>query len=152
MAKLRAARPGDSAARWALRWVQAIPETAVVLSGMSTLDQIIENVETFEKHNPLGGEEKALLEGVAESMLSWVPCTGCRYCTEGCPMGLEIPRIVAAYNRVKNGDHTARYDPKDAPESMDPSRCIGCGACAAACPQNIAVPDIMKEFPGMLTK
>ena len=150
MSKLRTARPGDSAPRWALRWLQSIPEVAVVLSGMSTLDQIKENVETFAVPDPVSEKEKELLSEVADSMLSWVPCTACRYCTEGCPMELEIPRIIAAYNGVKNGDNMARYDPDKADTSLDPRRCIDCGACASICPQNIPIPDIMREFADML--
>ena len=149
-ARLRAARAEDSAARWALRWLQDIPEVAVILSGMSTMDQMIENVETFRECNPVSGEEKALLTEVAESMLSWVPCPACRYCTEGCPMGLEIPKIIAAYNGVKNGDNMAWYSPAEKGEAMDPARCIGCGSCASICPQQIAIPEIMAEFAGML--
>ena len=150
--KLRALRPQDSAARWALRWLQGIPEAAVVLSGMTSLDQIRENVETFAAPAPLTPEEKAALEQVADSMLNWVPCTACRYCTEGCPMELDIPRIVAAYNGMKNGDFMARYDPAKAEPAMDPRRCVGCGACASICPQGIKLPELMTELSGMLTK
>lgn len=70
MAKLQAVRKEDSAARWALRWLQSIPEVAVVLSGMSTLEQIVENVETFEAPNPVSEAESNLLLEVADSMLS----------------------------------------------------------------------------------
>ena len=150
MQRLLAVRPDDSAARWALRWLQDLPAVSVVLSGMTTLDQIKENVDTFAEPAPLCDTEKALLTEVADSMLNWVPCTGCRYCTEGCPMELEIPKIIAAYNGVKNGDHMARYDLNTAESAMDPRRCIGCGACAAICPQSIDIPAIMAEFPGML--
>ena len=152
LAKLQALRPGDSAARWALRWLQNLPEVAVVLSGMTTLEQIQENVETFAAPNPLDEEEKALLREVADSMLNWVPCTACRYCTEGCPMELDIPKIIAAYNGMKNGDFMARYDPDTADPSMDPRRCVGCGACASICPQSIRIPEILAEFADMLTK
>ena len=119
-ARLRAVRKEDSAARWALRWLQGIPEVAVILSGMSTIDQIIENVETFGEHNPVSEAEKALLTEVAESMLSWVPCTACRYCTEGCPtdparcigcgnctsicpQNIAVPEIMAEFaSMIKN--------------------------------------------------
>ena len=151
MARLRALRPEDSAARWAHRWLQGLPEVAVVLSGMTTLDQITENVETFSAPEPLTPAEGDLLSEVAESMLSWVPCTACRYCTEGCPQELEIPRIIAAFNGLKNGDFMARYDPDTEDSAMDPRRCVACGSCADICPQGIAVPDIMKEFAQMLT-
>ena len=152
MDKLRALRPEDSAARWALRWLQSLPQVAVVLSGMTTLEQIRENVETFDAPHPLQEEEKALLGEVADSMLTWVPCTACRYCTEGCPMELDIPRIIAAYNGVKNGDFMAFYDPDRAEPALDPRRCVGCGACASICPQSIRIPEIMEEFAGMLTR
>ena len=148
--RLRAVRPEDSAARWALRWLQSLPEVAVVLSGMTTLEQIRENVETFASPDPVSDAEKALLSEVADSMLSWVPCTGCRYCTEGCPMELEIPKIIAAYNGVKNGDFMARYDLDKAGEAMDARRCVGCGACASICPQGIAIPQLMAALPEML--
>ena len=151
MARLREMRPEDSAARWALRWLQDLPAVSVVLSGMTTLEQIKENVETFEAPAQLSDAEKTLLTEVADSMLNWVPCTACRYCTEGCPMELEIPKIIAAYNGVKNGDHMARYDLDTADSSMDPRRCVGCGACAAICPQGIDIPAIMAEFPELLS-
>ena len=151
MAKLRAVRPEDSAARWALRWVRSLPGVAVVLSGMSTLEQIEENVETFAAPDEMGPAETELLAEIADSMLDLVPCTGCRYCTEGCPAELEIPKIITAYNGVKNGDFMARYD-MDAEEAMDPRRCVGCAACAAVCPQGIDIPGIMESFPEMLKR
>ncbi|MBR3277193.1 MAG: aldo/keto reductase [Eubacterium sp.] len=152
MEKLSAVRPEDSAARWALRFLQSLPGVAVVLSGMTALEQIVENVETFSEPCPVTEEEKQLLSEVADSMLSWVPCTACRYCTEGCPKQLEIPKIIAAYNGVKNGDMMASYSLEGCDPAMDPTRCIGCGACTGICPQNIAIPDIMKEFAQMLKK
>ena len=152
MARLRALRPGDSAARWALRWVQSLPEVAVVLSGMTTLEQIKENVETFAAPEPLSQAERGLLAEVAEAMLDLVPCTGCRYCTEGCPQELEIPKIIAAYNGVKNGDFMARYDMDAEGGAMDPRRCIGCAACSAVCPQGIDIPAIMTALPQEMAK
>ncbi len=150
MAKLTALRPEDSAARWALRWLQSLPEVAVVLSGMSSLEQIRENVETFSAPDPLSEAETGILMEIADSMLNLVPCTGCRYCTEGCPMELEIPKIITAYNAVKNGDFMARYDPDKADSAMDPRRCVGCGACTGICPQGIAVPDVMTALAELL--
>ena len=65
-------------------------------------------------------------------------------------MELEIPKIIAAYNAVKNDDFMARYDPDKEDAAMDPRRCVGCGACTGICPQGIAVPDIMMKFAEML--
>jgi predicted aldo/keto reductase-like oxidoreductase len=125
---------------------------AVILSGMTTLEQIRENVRTFSAPEPLNPEETALLTKVADSMLNLVPCTACRYCTEGCPMGLEIPRIIAAYNGVKNGDFMARYDLDTEGDAMDPRRCVTCGECAAICPQGIDAPTIMGALPEMMMR
>ena len=150
MTKLRALRPEDSAAKWALRWLQSLPEVSVILSGMSTYDQVVENVDTFENYEPATTAEWEALDDVANAMLSWVPCTACRYCTEGCPMELEIPKIIAAYNAVKNGENSAKYPLEGCDPALDPTRCIGCGACAAICPQNITIPEIMTQFAEML--
>ena len=65
-------------------------------------------------------------------------------------MKLEIPKIISAYNGLKNGDFMSRYDPDKADSAMDPRRCVGCGACAAICPQGIGIPAIMAEFSEML--
>ena len=67
-------------------------------------------------------------------------------------MELDIPRIIAAYNGMKNGDFMSRYDPDTADPSLDPRRCVGCGACASICPQSIQIPEILAEFADMLTK
>ncbi len=65
-------------------------------------------------------------------------------------MELDIPQIIAAYNGIRNGDWTVRYDPAESDPSMDPGRCISCGSCASVCPQSIAIPDIMGEMTEML--
>ena len=65
-------------------------------------------------------------------------------------MELDIPRIIAAYNGMKNGDFMSRYDPDTAGEALDPRRCVGCGACSAICPQGIQIPAVMAEFTEML--
>ena len=152
MKKLQALRKEDSAARWALRWLQSLPEVAVILSGMSSLNQVVENIETFYVHNPVNKEEKALLSEVARSLLDLVPCTACRYCTEGCPMKLDIPNIILAYNGVKNGDYIARYHPDEVGPNLDPRRCSACETCTSICPQNIAIPNIMSDFTKTLMK
>ena len=94
MEKLSAVRPEDSAARWALRFLQSLPGVAVVLSGMTALEQIVENVETFSEPCPVTEEEKQLLSEVADSMLSWMPCTGI------CPQNIAIPDIMKEFAQM----------------------------------------------------
>lgn len=150
---LKDADPDTTQAQWALRWLQAKPNVKVILSGMSTLDQLKENLATFEDPKPLTDENIKVLDGVIDTMLDRVPCTGCRYCTEGCPQGLNIPNLISFYNEAKNtgiNSMTLRNAIRAmSPEEL-PSNCIGCGACAAACPQGIQIPEIMADFASML--
>ena len=145
MQRLLAVRPDDSAARWALRWLQDLPAVSVVLSGMTTLDQIKENVDTFAEPAPLCDSEKALLTEVADSMLNWVPCTACRYCTEGCPQQIAIPRAFSNYNTaVKFGNKTAQL--RDYNRSCaNLADCVECGQCMDACPQHLEIPELLKK-------
>ncbi len=141
--------PGLSPVELAFRWVRSIPEVTVILSGMSDMKQLQENIHMFEADRPLEPKELLALELVAQQMKNAVPCTACRYCCDGCPMGLNIPLLISMYNE-------ARFNPKGAmPVSMQldalgeesgPAACIGCGACAAACPQSIDIPAVMQAF------
>ncbi len=131
----------------AFRFLLSIPEVTVILSGMSNLQQLKENLQLFQDAGPLTDQEwNALLEK-AEAMKNGVPCTGCRYCVEGCPMGLSIPTLLSTYNEMKTG---AGLSPimylEGLPEEKRPHACIACGACAQACPQNIEIPDVMAEL------
>ena len=91
-------------------------------------------------------ETKALLE-VAEALKDAVPCTACRYCCDGCPMGLNIPLLISIYNELKLGGGAAVNNQiKALTEDQLPSNCIGCGQCTNACPQNIDVPSVMSDF------
>ena len=153
MARLEALRPGGSAASWAFRWLQGLPNVKMILSGMSNLEQMEENVRIFEKSAPLTEEESGVLLEIAEGMKKSVPCTACRYCCAGCPAQLDIPKLISLYNE-------ARFSPSmnigmavDAlEEGRRPQACIGCGQCSAACPQKIDIPAAMKEFSGILEK
>ena len=150
-AVLKSMRPDESVASWAFRWLQEIPEVAIVLSGMSNFDQMKENVETFSSGEPLSEEEWNKVLEIADSMKVGAPCTACRYCCDGCPMGLDIPMLIKGYNDMKFQSGLAVPMQMDAlPESERPESCIGCGACAAVCPQQIEIPEIMKEFSQML--
>ena len=86
-------------------------------------------------------------------MKNALPCTRCRYCCDGCPMGLDIPMLIHAYNDVKFASSMTVAMQFDAlPEDKKPSVCIGCGACAAICPQNIDIPAVMAELADTVGK
>lgn len=151
--KLQAVQPEYSAAEWAFRWLQGIEGVRMVLSGMSTPEQMRQNVQTFAEKKPLTAEETALLMEVAEGMKKSVPCTACRYCCDGCPMGLDIPMLMAMLNEVRFGAAANSGMRIDAlPEEKRPTACIGCGACAQICPQQIDVPAAIAELNGILAK
>jgi predicted aldo/keto reductase-like oxidoreductase len=151
-AVLKKLRPEEPIPAWSFRFLQSIPDVKMILSGMSDETQLQDNLRTFETDAPLDEKEMTALLALGRKITARtsLPCTACRYCTEGCPMELDIPRIIAAYNGIKNGDWTVRYDPAEADPSLDPGRCVACGSCASICPQGIAIPDIMGEMAEML--
>ncbi|HEY8422764.1 MAG TPA: aldo/keto reductase [Thermoclostridium sp.] len=136
---------------WAFRWLYNFPEVAVILSGVSNMQQLEDNIRIFSdaKANCMTGEELALVEEVRKVYLSKtkVPCTGCEYCTP-CPQGVSIPRIfnlantAAMYNDLegcKNSYKNLIEKQKDA------AQCIECAQCEAACPQHIPIIEKLKE-------
>ena len=146
--KLKAARSNESVAAWAFRYLQGLPNVQIVLSGMTTLEQLQDNLKTFEAPAPLSAAEQAILDGIVVDLLQMVPCTACRYCCEDCPQGLNIPKLIAAYNDLKNGAPSVTLEGK----SEDPSRCVACGACVNICPQGINVPEVMEKLSAALAK
>ena len=149
--KLHALRPDESTASWAFRWLQSLPNVRMVLSGMSSFDQMRDNVATFSGGQTQTEAECALLMDIAEGLKNALPCTRCRYCCEGCPMGLDIPMLIHAYNDIRFASSMTVPMQFDAlPEEKKPSACIGCGACAAICPQKIDIPAAMADFARIL--
>ena len=146
-AKLKALRPEESDAAWGFRWLQRLDNVRMVLSGMSSFDQMADNVATFSGGQPQSDAEAALLEAVAEGMKDALPCTRCRYCCDGCPMGLDIPMLIHAYNDLKFAKSMTVPMQLDAlPENKRPSACVACGSCAAICPQGIDIPGALAEL------
>lgn len=151
--RLRSERPDDRAPAWAFRFLQGLENVHMILSGMSCMEQMRENTATFEAHDALTPTQEALLLDVAEGMKNSIPCTGCRYCCDGCPQKLDIPMLLAHYNEL-------RFEPRiniamslDAlPEDKRPAACLGCGKCAMICPQRIDIPSEMRAFAQMLAK
>ena len=152
--KLKAFRPNDSIASWAFRFLQALPEVKVILSGMSDTKQVKDNIKTFEEEKPLNAEESAALDAIAREMLAKtsLPCTACRYCTSHCPKHLDIPELIKLYNehRFTGGGFIAPMVVSALAEEKRPSACIGCRSCEKVCPQQIKISEMMKDFTARL--
>ncbi len=154
-AKLRALRPGEGIPAWSFRFLQGIPEVKVILSGMSSEEQMADNLRTFEKDLPLNDEETNALLSLAADMTrrTALPCTACRYCTTHCPKGLNIPWLLELYNEhiFTGGGFIAPMALKSLPENKKPSACIGCRSCEKVCPQQIRISEAMKDFSAKAT-
>ncbi len=151
--QLKALRPDESIASWSFRWLQNLPNVKMVLSGMSNMEQMKDNVRTFTEGAVQTEDETELLYRIAEGMKNALPCTRCRYCCDGCPMELDIPMLIHAYNDLKfSGGMTVAMQFDALPEEKKPSACLSCGACAAVCPQNIDIPGALAELTELLAK
>ena len=138
--KLKALDPNVSDASYAFRYLQDLDNVKVILSGMNETEQVLDNLNTFKEHRPLTDKERDTLYEIAESLKKGVPCTGCRYCCEGCPMGLNIPYLLECYNSFKTDaafSASMRVDGLAAEKRA--AACVGCGQCAHACPQHLPV-------------
>ena len=146
--------PEGKAPDMALRFLIDMPNVKVVLSGMSNMDQLRENVETFERGEGLSQSQREMLLTFAETMKADVPCTACRYCTEGCPAHLDIPTLLEAYIEAKYVPSLMlgiRLESLEA-EKKHPKNCIGCGKCEKMCPQNIKIASLMADFAEIAAK
>lgn len=152
-ARLKAMRPEESVPAWAFRWLQGLPNVKMVLSGMSNFDQMVDNVRTFQEKKPLSEAETAALYEIAESMKQSVPCTTCRYCCDGCPMGLDIPMLLSIYNELRFAPVVnASMRVEALPQDKQPTACLNCGQCAQVCPQKIDIPQVLKDLTVELSK
>ena len=152
-AKLHALRSDEGVPAWAFRWLQGLDNVKMILSGMSSIDQMKDNLRTFVERRPLSAEECAAVLDVAETLKNSVPCTACRYCCDGCPQGLDIPKLLSAYNDFRFAvNFNVTMAMEALPEDKRPSACLGCGACAQVCPQKIDIPGALKDFSEALAK
>lgn len=150
---LKEFRPDESIAAWGFRFLQDLPNVKMILSGMSNMEQMKDNVKTFSERKALSEKEIETLLDIAEGMKDSIPCTACRYCCDGCPMGLDIPMLLATYNELRFSpavNVSMRIEFMD--EKKKPSACISCGKCSQICPQNIDIPGAMKDFSEKLSK
>lgn len=144
-----------NAVEWAFRYLQSFEEVKVILSGMSNIEQLKENVQIFNTNEPLNNSEIELLYSVANKMTekTSLPCTACRYCTPKCPKGLDIPRLIELYNdHAFAGGFIAPMVIDTLPEEKRPSACVSCRACEAVCPQSIKISEMMSDFTERLSK
>ena len=150
-AKYRAARPDASVASWALRFVGSLPGVMTILSGMSTEEQMQDNIRTFTDFEPLTEKEMELVQEVRSIMLNvpQIGCTACRYCTDGCPMHIPIPDVFRAVNTMTLYQEVFRpktfYGGLVGQGYGRASDCIGCGQCEGVCPQHLPIISLLKD-------
>ena len=153
---LAKSNPEWTPANWAFGFLESIPGVTMILSGMSNMEQLQQNVEFFSEKKTISDEDMGALFTAAHfevtgTKAGTIPCTACRYCTSKCPQELDIPRIIDLYNQHIAMDENISAVTRDtfAADKL-PTACIGCGSCAAVCPQRIDIPDIMKMYSKML--
>ena len=152
--ELRAMRPEETVPAWAFRFLQTIPGVTMVLSGMSDMEQLKENIAIWQEDKPLSKEEFDRLTELAdeETRKGGLPCTSCHYCTSHCPQKLPIPELIALYNehKITGGGFLAPMAVGSMPEKERPANCVGCHSCEQVCPQQIKISDMMRDFSSMI--
>ena len=157
VAKLKARRPEDSVAAWAFRFAGTPEKVLTVLSGMTYMEHLVENIRTYSPLTPITPEEHEFLMDIAEDIfnLKTIPCNECNYCMP-CPYGINIPAIFSHYNKCIKEDNmpthrrSAEYNKqrraflvgydRSVPRLRQADHCIGCGQCSPHCPQSIDIP------------
>lgn len=138
-------------AEWAFKWVASFPEVKCMLSGMSSREQLMQNIKTLSKENAgdLTAEEATLIDKVSDeyNRLIKYSCTGCQYCLP-CPQRLDIPKIIGYYNdwNVYEQNPSTKFEYETwIPDGRHGSDCIGCKACEEKCPQSLPIAQAMKD-------
>ena len=153
-ALFRAAEPDMSIPSWGIRFAASQPNVMMVLSGMRTLGQVEDNTAYMQRFEPLDGEKLALCHRAAEISNAQiaVPCTGCSYCTEGCPMHIAIPKYFSLYNEIQREDMeqkmwTISFSQYDVLTERfgRAGDCIACGQCEGICPQHLPIIENLKK-------
>jgi predicted aldo/keto reductase-like oxidoreductase len=151
-AMLKSLRPDESIASWSFRYLQTLPNIKTILSGMSTFEQVQDNIKTFSTDLPLSRAERNAVNVISETMLDMLPCTACRYCVPGCPMNIDIPIMLAYYNDCRFAPNmNSKQGVLNFPEQNQPKACINCGKCTDICPQNINIPQEFEKFVKLMS-
>ena len=146
--------PDVSASSWAIRFAASLPNVMMVLSGMTTLAQMVDNTSYMQNFEPLTEEKTNTLFKVADIINSQtaIPCTGCSYCTEGCPMQIAIPQYFSLYNEdmrenLAEKGWTINFTNYSlvAANAGKASECVACGQCEALCPQHLPIIEELKK-------
>ncbi|MBO4886725.1 MAG: aldo/keto reductase [Firmicutes bacterium] len=151
----KASRPDLSPASWAIRFVAGMDGIITVLSGMSNIAQMEDNLSYMKNFQPLSSEEHAVLKQAkaAIAAVDSIKCTGCRYCVEGCPMNIQIPNIFSArntqlmYNDLNGAKRSYGFMTRNHGKASD---CLQCGQCEAACPQHLPIITLLQECAAAL--
>lgn len=146
---LKEANPGASTASWAIRYAASLPGILTVLSGMSNMEQLKDNLATLSPLHPMEeGEYKVLEQAVAAyRRITTIPCTACHYCMD-CPAGVNIPQLFDLYNQYQLDQNASEFAMQYSfvPSSAQASNCIACGQCVEQCPQKIDIPHWMEQI------
>lgn len=140
---------GGSHASYALRFAEGFENVYMVLSGMSSIEQMRDNLATMSNFRPLDETELAAVRKVAETLRGKgaIPCTACRYCTSGCPMGIDIPSYFSCYNSkvmFERPQSSERYA-ELVKNGSGPNDCLACGHCEEVCPQHLKVRSLLRD-------
>ena len=150
---LKTASPGASLPSWAIRYVASLPGILTVLSGMSNIEQMQDNLSYMKEFTPLSEQDQQVLHE-AQRILGkskTIPCTACRYCTEGCPKQIPIPDLFAAANLALGSGQLSESQKaySQVPEGHRASDCIACRKCESVCPQHLPISENMKKLKDM---
>ena len=147
---LKKADPKATPASWAFRYAASLPNVLTVLSGMTTMEVLKENIETFTDFKPLTDDERKVLAEARDVYLgvskSRVPCTTCRYCVNECPVKIEIPAVFTAWNDFCEKKDEAAFKEAYNKLAVKASACIGCRRCVRRCPQQIDIPTELRKI------
>ena len=153
---LQELNPEASYASYAIRFVASLPNVMMVLSGMSTMEQMLDNTSYMKDFVPLTSKEKDVIKKVTSALeeMKSIRCTSCQYCVKGCPKQIRIPSIFTVYNMSMQFGITdsirRQYREVTGEERGKASDCIACGKCEQQCPQHLSIRELLKEVASSL--